>query len=97
VKTEFRYGKKVRQQREERAWTQEQLAATADIDVRTVQRVEKDQTKKNPETIQAIAGALNVDVESLRTTRLIPETRLTGTWLVTNVSVLCSHPRHTLA
>jgi transcriptional regulator with XRE-family HTH domain len=83
VKTEFSYGKKVQQQREEKAWTQEQLATAAALDVRTIQRVEKNQTK-NPETIQAIAGALDVDVEKLRATRLIPETRLAGTWLVTN-------------
>jgi transcriptional regulator with XRE-family HTH domain len=83
MRTEFSYGKRVQQQREEKSWTQEQLADAADVDVRTIQRVEKDQTK-NAETIQAIAGALDVGVEGLRTTRLIPETRLAGTWLATS-------------
>lgn len=81
MKTEFRYGKKVQQKRKEKAWTQEQLAVAAGLDVRTIQRVEKDQAK-SPETIQAIAGAFDVNVNGLRTTRLIPEARLAGTWLV---------------
>jgi transcriptional regulator with XRE-family HTH domain len=83
VGTEFSYGKKTQELREEKAWTQEQLADAASLDVRTIQRVEKDQTK-SPETIQAIAGAFDVDVDRLRTTKLIPETRLAGTWLATS-------------
>lgn len=79
----FRYGKKVRQLREAHAWTQEQLALAADIEPRTVQRVEKDLTK-NPETLQAIAGAFNVDLDSLRSTWLIPESRLVRTAFVTS-------------
>src|SRR6266849_4099890 len=75
MKKEFRYGKKIKEMREARAWTQEQLAEAADIETRTVQRVEKDLTK-NPETLQAIAGAFNVDLGSLRTTWLIPESWL---------------------
>jgi transcriptional regulator with XRE-family HTH domain len=76
MKTEFRYGRKIKEMREARAWTQEQLAEAADIDsTRTIQRVEKDLTK-NPETLQAIAGAFNVDLERLRSTLLIPESRL---------------------
>jgi transcriptional regulator with XRE-family HTH domain len=75
MRKEFRYGKKIKEMREARAWTQEQLAEAADIETRTVQRVEKGLTK-SPETLQAIAGAFNVDIESLRSTWLIPESRL---------------------
>src|SRR6266704_3302386 len=75
MKKEFRYGKKIKEMREARAWTQEHLAMVAGIETRTVQRVERDLTK-GPDTLQAIAGAFDVDVASLRTTRLIPESRL---------------------
>ncbi len=75
MKKEFRYGKKIKETREARAWTQEHLAMVAGIETRTVQRVEKDLTK-NPETLQAMAGAFDVDLGSLRTTWLIPESRL---------------------
>jgi transcriptional regulator with XRE-family HTH domain len=66
-----------------RAWTQEQLAAVSNLDVRTIQRVEKDRTR-NPETLQAIAGAFNVDLAALRTTWRIPESRLLRTELITS-------------
>ncbi len=56
MRIEFRYGKKIQQAREARAWTQEQLAIAAGVEPRTIQRVERDQTK-NPETLQAIAAA----------------------------------------
>jgi transcriptional regulator with XRE-family HTH domain len=48
MRTEFRYGKKIRQLREERAWTHEQLAAIAGVEPRTIQRVEgiKPRTKR---------------------------------------------------
>ena len=95
MKKEFRYGKEIQQLREARAWTQEQLALAADVEARTIQRVEKDVTK-NPETLQAIAGAFDVDLESLRTTWLIPESTLVRTWLVRNhrqfISVQEAHP-----
>jgi len=77
------FGERIRELREERAWTQEDLTAAAGIEsVRTVQRVEKNQTR-SPETLRAIAGAFNVDVNALRIERAIPESRLIGTWLVT--------------
>jgi transcriptional regulator with XRE-family HTH domain len=97
MKKEFRYGKKIREMREARAWTQEQLAAAADVETRTVQRVEKDLTK-GPETLQAIAGAFDVDLQSLRSTWLIPESRLVQTYFVDTherfVSVEEKHPWH---
>jgi len=78
------YGEKVRQFREEKSWTQEELTERAGLQsVRTVQRVEKNETQ-SPETLRAIAAAFNVDVDALRTERAVPESRLIGTWLVSN-------------
>jgi hypothetical protein len=69
----------------------------ADIETRTVQRVEKDLTK-SAETLQAIAGAFDVDLASLRSTWLIPESRLLRASFVTNyqqfVRVEESHSWH---
>lgn len=48
-----------------RSWTQEALAAAADITVRTVQRVEAAMGASS-ETLLAIAGALDVDADLLR-------------------------------
>jgi transcriptional regulator with XRE-family HTH domain len=76
MKTEISYGKKIRKLREERGWTQEQLAeATGVFTVRTIQRAENDETQ-GKETIQAIAGALDADLSALRTARMVPESRL---------------------
>jgi transcriptional regulator with XRE-family HTH domain len=41
MRKEFRYGRKIQQAREARAWTQEQLAIAADVEPRTIQRVER--------------------------------------------------------
>lgn len=92
------YGEKVRQLREKRSWTQEQLAeATGTCTVRTIQRVEGNQTQ-GKETILAIAGALNVDLESLKSIRLNPEARLTRAFIVTSYSEFVSleerYPSH---
>ena len=77
MKTEFRYGKKIKEHREERAWTQEHLAEVAGVDTRTIQRVERDLTK-GLETLQAIASAFDVDLRTLRSTWRIAESRLTS-------------------
>jgi transcriptional regulator with XRE-family HTH domain len=82
MRKEFKYGRRIQELRREREWTQEQLAEASGFDARTVQRVERDQTR-NAETLQAIAGAFNVDLESLRITVRIPESRLLRTHFVT--------------
>jgi uncharacterized glyoxalase superfamily protein PhnB/DNA-binding XRE family transcriptional regulator len=56
-------GEKIRSLRERKAWTQEHLAGAARISPRTVQRAEEG--VMSAETKTAIAGALNVEVESL--------------------------------
>jgi transcriptional regulator with XRE-family HTH domain len=95
MRKEFLYGKKIKEHREQRAWTQEQLAAAARVEPRTVQRVEKDLTK-NPETLQAIAGAFDVELDALRITRMFADSKLVRAWLVTSnrqfVQVQEAHP-----
>lgn len=56
----------IRSFREERSWTQEQLAEAAQLNPRTIQRAEKGMGM-SAETLLAIAGALDVPVEVLRT------------------------------
>lgn len=55
----------VRKLREERAWSQEHLAAVAGLSLRTVQRVESD-ANASAETRMSLATAFGVDLESLK-------------------------------
>lgn len=64
MKTEIRYGKRIKELRQERGWTQEHLASITGVDVRTIQRVEKDVTKGN-EALMAIASAFGLTVGEL--------------------------------
>jgi transcriptional regulator with XRE-family HTH domain len=95
VRVEFRYGKRIRELREERLWTQEHLAKVAGVDTRTIQRVERDQTK-NEDTLMAIAAAFDLGVEALRTKWRIAESRLVRTWRINTyedfVRVQEAHP-----
>ena len=59
-------GKNIRAHRERLAWTQEQLAAAAEVSVRTVQRAEEGHPI-GAESLQSIAAALDVGVELLKT------------------------------
>lgn len=66
----------LRQQREQRGWTQSHLAEVADLSLRTVQRIESSGISSK-ESAMALASALEVDVASF----LIPQntTSITGT------------------
>ncbi len=55
----------VKEMREERAWPQRQLADVSGINLRTVQRLEKDGTAAFA-TLMAIAAAFEIDVKQLR-------------------------------
>jgi transcriptional regulator with XRE-family HTH domain len=91
MKVEIKYGKKIRQFREARKWTQEQLAeATGAFTPRTIQRAENDETSGS-ETIQAIAGALDVELDALKTVRYVPESFLVGTKLITTHRQFADH------
>ncbi len=59
-------GDRIRALRSTKAWSQEELALAADVGVRTVQRVESGETP-SPETLKALAAALDVDVAALKT------------------------------
>jgi len=65
MRREYRYGRRTRDLRLQRGWTQEHLAEVAGVDVRTVQRVERDQTA-GPEALMAVADALGVEVKDLQ-------------------------------
>ncbi|MDR3409444.1 MAG: helix-turn-helix transcriptional regulator [Formivibrio sp.] len=54
----------IKKLREERAWSQEHLAAVAGVSLRTIQRVESE-GKASPETRLALASALGIDVTQL--------------------------------
>ncbi len=58
-------GKNVRRMREERHWTQQHLADAADIQLRTVQRVEKGEGA-NAETLQALAAVFDTSIDQLQ-------------------------------
>ncbi len=76
MKKQILYGQRIKELRERRGWTQEQLAEVAGIEsTRTIQRVEKNKTK-GAETLQAIAGAFDVELSALQITRRIAESEL---------------------
>ncbi|PYE30522.1 uncharacterized membrane protein YhaH (DUF805 family) [Idiomarina fontislapidosi] len=56
---------KVKQLRENKGWSQEQLSALSGLNLRTIQRVEK-RGSASPETIKALASVFEINVESLK-------------------------------
>lgn len=59
--------KLVKKEREERAWPQRQLAEVAGVNIRTIQRLEKDGTASF-ETLMGVAQAFEMDVKQLKPT-----------------------------
>jgi transcriptional regulator with XRE-family HTH domain len=66
------YAEKAKELRTRRAWSQEQLAAVAGINVRTIQRIERGDGASF-ETLKALANAFDVDVSELLAAPLPPE------------------------
>jgi transcriptional regulator with XRE-family HTH domain len=60
----IRRAKFIKKERNERAWSQSQLAEIAGVNLRTIQRVERDGTASF-ETLMGIATAFDVDVKEL--------------------------------
>ena len=58
-------GTRVKALRTERCWSQADLAGACRLDERTIRRIEKGEHRPTFETVQALAGALNVDVKEL--------------------------------
>ncbi len=56
-------GERMKRLRERKAWTQEQLAATSGVSVRTVQRAEEG--VMSADTLGTLAAALGVPVDAL--------------------------------
>ncbi len=68
----------VRQLRQDRVWSQDQLAGAAGLSLRTVQRVENG-FACSPDTVQALASAFDVEPASLSV--LAPKGLHAATWL----------------
>lgn len=64
-------GDRIRRLREARAWTQAHLADAAGVSLRTIQRLETVHSS-SPETLLALAAALDVDVRTLAEERATP-------------------------
>lgn len=70
----------VKREREERAWPQRQLAEVAGVNLRTIQRLEKDGTASF-ETLMGVAQAFGMDVKQLNPTsksqeKIIPQKKV---------------------
>lgn len=60
----IRRAKLVKKEREDRAWTQSHLAEVAEVNLRTIQRLEKDGAASF-ETLMAVASAFEMDIKEL--------------------------------
>ena len=60
-------GNRIREIRKQKGLSQEDLANAANINLRTVQRIEKDQSEPRGKTLQLICEALHVEPEGLLT------------------------------
>ena len=70
-------GQRVRELREERLWTQEQLSEVSGVSLRSIQRVEKGEAV-SMETLKNLAATLDVDADELVPPRnSLPENRNT--------------------
>lgn len=56
------YSERIKKQRQERAWSQEQLAQVSGVSVRTIQRIENGHPASF-ESLNAIASAFDIDVK----------------------------------
>jgi transcriptional regulator with XRE-family HTH domain len=81
MKTEIRYGKRIKEARLARGWTQEHLAEIADITPRTVARIEKEEVRGS-ESLMAIAAAFEVELRELATVVRIPEAKTLRSLLI---------------
>jgi transcriptional regulator with XRE-family HTH domain len=61
----MRTGELIRELRQKKGLTQEDLAAKTDISIRTIQRIESGEVDPRAYTLQSIAAALEVDFEIL--------------------------------
>ena len=69
--------KKIRDEREKRAWTQEQLAEVSGLGLRTVQRIETSGVASF-ESAASLSSALSIPVSELRMNGAAMESRVVG-------------------
>jgi len=78
------YADQIKEQRIKRAWSQEELATISDIDVRTVQRIEKGHAA-SPDTLKAVANAFGIDVTDLVQAKVAPPTVASDSMLLLRI------------
>ncbi len=74
MKTAIRYGKRIREERQKRGWTQEHLAGVAGIAPRTIARIEKDEVQ-GLDSLMAIGAAFGMELRELVQTFRIAEVK----------------------
>jgi transcriptional regulator with XRE-family HTH domain len=74
MKTEIRYGKRIKEERQKRGWTQEHLAGVAGIAPRTIARIEKDEVQ-GLDSLMAIGAAFGMELRELVQTFRIAEVK----------------------
>lgn len=84
MRREYRFGHKIREFRQDKGWSQEDLAAAAGLAVRTIQRAETDETKVGA-TLRAIAAAFNVEVKDLKTAYWVAEAKPPSSLMIESV------------
>src|SRR5947209_6132768 len=63
-------GRLVKDLRDKKGWTQEELAEKSGLSIRAIQRIEAGETKRpNSDTLQRLATALEIDVAELQKAR----------------------------
>jgi transcriptional regulator with XRE-family HTH domain len=65
VKQILRFGANVKMLREKRSFTQQQLADLCEVDIRTIQRIERGEFGVNLHILYALADALDVTIVKL--------------------------------
>src|SRR5437870_3060277 len=58
-------GKRIRELREKKSWTQATLAEASGLSDRTIRRIEEGKAQPSAETVLALAGAFNIDSSEL--------------------------------
>jgi transcriptional regulator with XRE-family HTH domain len=74
MKTEIRYGKRIKEERQKRGWTQEHLAEVAGIAPRTIARIEKNEVQ-GLDSLMAIGAAFGMELRQLAQTFRIAEAK----------------------
>ena len=69
-------GKRIAQLRQDRGWTQKELADKAGITQNHVSRVEKDRMKPRRSTLKGLAEAFEIRVEDLEALAEVPDTNI---------------------